>query len=1028
MALSPADFYAYSRATGTPYPEDPEERARVAPEVLQFRRNQLKAPTQEEDQGFNLTNALGVGAALAGIAGGAFGLNRVFAARGRDARTVTPEPLQTETVERGQRAAEEVATGDFGAVGSLVRDLPPPSKQVSSVKLPDPWSTQETPVATQPVQQTSEQPKKFSPRGYLESSGAIAPAENLTEIQQNQKSFVQQQSAEAVDTGLDQVVNSEVTIPEQRQVNGFKVFSQQAEQISTEASAQRAAQFAAQQALLAQKSKAPKNARMLQALGPKNGLTQEEIFHRISASASDYKPGSMQPLTQLDVAALLDPSVPTENVQDLLGTTLAVRGGRVGRNLDYEVMAEGGGMTERANDVDIVGEFGSDVYAYNPTTGQYEINTTADLEDLNLNRGRGTDYENNAADYGDVEGPGGFVLSKGFKERTKSGTTTVPGKVSESQGMAPGSLRQEREIDRVLPARETLEGDPAAGWILDPQTGKLRFIGAGTRLQETRTNVAGKPIRVVDTTTGRVRPLGAYQGQITVDDPSYDSTSGGKLTGRYQPATAEPSTEINTAPITEYMDAKERLIQDQKGNWWVNQAKTKVVGEKPLRGLVGSDPYPRNLSLNRDELNGVLSNAADMWSAQGGGTPLERQTHLIQTLDDYLKTEKQVTLSVLQPNEKGYLPSAAFDFINNIQPGIKETSLYVKPAKVNFDNRPLINRKTSRTGEVRDTPIIDPVYEEMEAVPLPGSTKISGAGGVSAQDVDTETYEGPVTFFSERGEMAPQRLLPGAGRPEPGEQGSVLSRPYLETQPVGYRVKSPGSFARTQNPYTGAAAAAMGPASRVDLGNYQYTPQQLRVNLEPQSSSQLNERNLFALTANLTPGGRVSRGALQLGTGMGAIPAGLGNLSESQTVTRYGASGSQLQEVGNRLMAQAAYKRGLQPGPTSATSPPQQGPSTPPMQAPAPASSERQAPTSTEMAGYARRNAPIPEAIDPVQARNDAVARHIGNYISAASQRMEGPASIQGVKLKGVGQNSLRPYQTPSEGMIQQLMRAALRR
>jgi hypothetical protein len=41
---------------------------------------------------------------------------------------------------------------------------------------------------------------------------------------------------------------------------------------------------------------------------------------------------------------------------------------------------------------------------------------------------------------------------------------------------------------------------------------------------------------------------------------------------------------------------------------------------------------------------------------------------------------------------------------------------------------------------------------------------------------------------------------------------------------------------------------------------------------------------------------------------------------------------------------------------------------------------------------------------------------------------MEGPASIAGVKLKGVGQNALRPYQAPSEGMIQQLMRAARRR
>ena len=47
MALSPADFYAYSRATGAPIPEDPQERAEMAPEVLEFRRNQLKAPEGE---------------------------------------------------------------------------------------------------------------------------------------------------------------------------------------------------------------------------------------------------------------------------------------------------------------------------------------------------------------------------------------------------------------------------------------------------------------------------------------------------------------------------------------------------------------------------------------------------------------------------------------------------------------------------------------------------------------------------------------------------------------------------------------------------------------------------------------------------------------------------------------------------------------------------------------------------------------------------------------------------------------------
>lgn len=71
MALSPADFYAYSRATGAPVPEDPQERAEIAPEVLEFRRNQLKTPQQESNLLATLgTAALGLGA-LAGIGFGA---------------------------------------------------------------------------------------------------------------------------------------------------------------------------------------------------------------------------------------------------------------------------------------------------------------------------------------------------------------------------------------------------------------------------------------------------------------------------------------------------------------------------------------------------------------------------------------------------------------------------------------------------------------------------------------------------------------------------------------------------------------------------------------------------------------------------------------------------------------------------------------------------------------------------------------------------------------------------------------------
>ena len=76
MALAPADFYAYSRATGQPYPESPEERAIQAPQVLEFRRNQLKS-TESKD-----TNpvALGVGIALglAGLGGAGLAARRML--------------------------------------------------------------------------------------------------------------------------------------------------------------------------------------------------------------------------------------------------------------------------------------------------------------------------------------------------------------------------------------------------------------------------------------------------------------------------------------------------------------------------------------------------------------------------------------------------------------------------------------------------------------------------------------------------------------------------------------------------------------------------------------------------------------------------------------------------------------------------------------------------------------------------------------------------------------------------------------
>ena len=70
MALSPADFAAYSRATGAPYPESPQERAELAPEVLAFRRGQLAQPEQQSNLPAILGGTvLGLGALGAALAG-----------------------------------------------------------------------------------------------------------------------------------------------------------------------------------------------------------------------------------------------------------------------------------------------------------------------------------------------------------------------------------------------------------------------------------------------------------------------------------------------------------------------------------------------------------------------------------------------------------------------------------------------------------------------------------------------------------------------------------------------------------------------------------------------------------------------------------------------------------------------------------------------------------------------------------------------------------------------------------------------
>ena len=138
MAISQADFYAFSQATGSPVPEDPEGRAALAPYVIEWRRNQLKA----QPEGGNVVDtlgktALGLGAATAAVLG----------AR-RLAKGAPSAPAKS-YVRSG--AVERVASTPVptaAATGSQAARPPIPRQPTQSFSQPktalDPWSRRET--------------------------------------------------------------------------------------------------------------------------------------------------------------------------------------------------------------------------------------------------------------------------------------------------------------------------------------------------------------------------------------------------------------------------------------------------------------------------------------------------------------------------------------------------------------------------------------------------------------------------------------------------------------------------------------------------------------------------------------------------------------------------------------------------------------------------------------------------------------------------------------------------------------------
>jgi len=248
MALSPADFYAYSRATGAPIPEDPEERAQMAPEVLEFRRNQLKATQQES----NPLGALGTAAAAVGaLAGLGFGA-RALMRRGQQipkgpaksatagvrqvnladmeqaVRRVATEPAPSQTPPTRQEVYKAVAEKPESELPRVYRPKSDIYDRISRAADPDaiqadtlitdpntgeifargrsPQSFAETYVSLRPALtgQRTDLPTARTPgtlQGFLQD---IAGRTNLTDVQDQEIFNTRNQFINAVESGEDQ--------------------------------------------------------------------------------------------------------------------------------------------------------------------------------------------------------------------------------------------------------------------------------------------------------------------------------------------------------------------------------------------------------------------------------------------------------------------------------------------------------------------------------------------------------------------------------------------------------------------------------------------------------------------------------------------------------------------------------------------------------------------------------------------------------------------------------------------------------
>ena len=231
MPLSPADFYAYSQATGAPVADTPEKRAQQAPQVLAFRQQQLQAPKQ----GPGLLDVLGKTALLAGVAAGGYGIARALRNRGieqgvqeavvHDVTNAAEENVRRAAAYQGTPPSRVATTAPSAPAGTIASPTPGTQKPNFGVQLvniqnvtADPWhsdsiahsianeAAQGQNRPTTPLLPPASRPSSYDQlKNYTYATGRIAPAETLVDQQHAILGNTINQSINAITSAEDQV-------------------------------------------------------------------------------------------------------------------------------------------------------------------------------------------------------------------------------------------------------------------------------------------------------------------------------------------------------------------------------------------------------------------------------------------------------------------------------------------------------------------------------------------------------------------------------------------------------------------------------------------------------------------------------------------------------------------------------------------------------------------------------------------------------------------------------------------------------